>query len=233
MVGFCCAEESNTGQASPRTPTQRTCQPQEAVQPQRNQTILQPDTPVLVSSISGGLPPERFDAEGNPIKHTIEVDPDAVPFKHWPWPFSTEEDAEIQRYLQHFLAKGWVVPSLSPWAAPVLFVPKKVDPVTDKRTWRMCISFVKLNSKTLNRIGTDSHVSRICLSASMVRVILVSLTCLMAITKFACVHQICQRPRSPLLMVILNSKLCNGTVWCTINVSILDGQYFFQRHTLE
>ena len=28
-----------------RTPTQRTFQPQEAVQPQRNQTILQPDTP--------------------------------------------------------------------------------------------------------------------------------------------------------------------------------------------
>ena len=33
--------ESITDQASPRTPTQRTFQPQEAVQPQRNQTILQ------------------------------------------------------------------------------------------------------------------------------------------------------------------------------------------------
>ena len=37
--------ESSTDQASPRTPTQRTFQPQEAVQPQRNQTILQADTP--------------------------------------------------------------------------------------------------------------------------------------------------------------------------------------------
>ena len=37
--------ESITDQASPRTPTQRTFQPQEAVQPQRNQTILQADTP--------------------------------------------------------------------------------------------------------------------------------------------------------------------------------------------
>ena len=35
--------ESITDQASPRTPTQRTFQPQEAVQPQRNQTILQAD----------------------------------------------------------------------------------------------------------------------------------------------------------------------------------------------
>ena len=38
--------ESITDQASPRTPTQRTFQPQEAVQPQRNQTILQADTPM-------------------------------------------------------------------------------------------------------------------------------------------------------------------------------------------
>ena len=37
--------ESITDQASPRTPTHRTFQPQEAVQPQRNQTILQADTP--------------------------------------------------------------------------------------------------------------------------------------------------------------------------------------------
>ena len=44
--------ESNTGQASPRTPTQRTIQPQEAAQPQRNQTILQPDTPAQQANYS-------------------------------------------------------------------------------------------------------------------------------------------------------------------------------------
>ena len=43
--------------------------------------------------------------------------------------------------------------------APVLFVPKKRDPVTGERTWRMCISYVKLNSKTLNRIAY--HLPRI------------------------------------------------------------------------
>ena len=37
--------ESNTSQASPRMTIQRMCQPQEAVQPQQNQIILQPDTP--------------------------------------------------------------------------------------------------------------------------------------------------------------------------------------------
>ena len=37
--------ESNRGQASPRTTIQRMCQPQEAVQTQRYQPILQRDTP--------------------------------------------------------------------------------------------------------------------------------------------------------------------------------------------
>ena len=37
--------ESNRGQASPRTTTQRMCQQQEAVQTIRNHTILQRDTP--------------------------------------------------------------------------------------------------------------------------------------------------------------------------------------------
>ena len=44
--------ESNTGQVSPRTPTQRTIQPQEAAQPQRSQTILQPDTPAQKANYS-------------------------------------------------------------------------------------------------------------------------------------------------------------------------------------
>ena len=44
--------ESITDQASPRTPTQCTFQPQEAVQPQRNQTILQADTPAQKANYS-------------------------------------------------------------------------------------------------------------------------------------------------------------------------------------
>ena len=44
--------ESITDQASPRTPTPRTFQPQEAVQPKRNQTILQADTPAPKANYS-------------------------------------------------------------------------------------------------------------------------------------------------------------------------------------
>ena len=44
--------ERNTDQASPRTPTQLTFQPQDAVQPQRNQTIHQADTPAQKANYS-------------------------------------------------------------------------------------------------------------------------------------------------------------------------------------
>jgi hypothetical protein len=115
--------------------------------------ILHEFRDVLVTEVPGGLPPVRFDPAGNPIEHCIDVEPGEKPFARPSRPFTPHEDAEIQKYLKYLLVKGWITPSLSPWAAPVLFVPKKVDPVTGEKTWRMCISYVKLNSKTLNRIA--------------------------------------------------------------------------------
>jgi hypothetical protein len=115
--------------------------------------ILHEFRDVLVTEVPGGLPPERFGTAGNPIEHCIEVATGETPFARPSRPFTPHEDAEIQKYLKGLLAKGWITPSLSPWAAPVLFVPKKVDPVTGEKTWHMCISYVKLNSKTLNRIA--------------------------------------------------------------------------------
>ena len=35
----------------------------------------------------------------------------------------------------------------------MLFVPKKPDPETGEVTWRMCLNYVRLNAKTLNRIA--------------------------------------------------------------------------------
>lgn len=108
---------------------------------------------VLRDKIPEGLPPERFAADGTPIEHVIEVAEGEKPYARNARPFTREEDEEVQRYLKEFMENGWIRPSLSPWAAPVLFVPKKPDPVTGKRSWRMCISYVALNSKTLNRIA--------------------------------------------------------------------------------
>ena len=43
------------------------------------QAMLNEFEDVLVSSIPGGLPPKRVDADGRPIEHTIEVDTTAKP----------------------------------------------------------------------------------------------------------------------------------------------------------
>jgi hypothetical protein len=81
---------------------------------------------VLVTEILIGLPPERFAGDGRPIECCIEAEPDAKPYARPPKPFTTEEMQEIKTYLDDFLAKGWIVPSLSPWAARVLFAPKRL-----------------------------------------------------------------------------------------------------------
>jgi hypothetical protein len=101
--------------------------------------LLQEYSDVLVSAIPGGLPPERWAADGRKIEHCIETAEGETPYAPNPHPFTSEEMQEIRRYIAQFAAKGWIVPSLSPWAAPVLFVPKKVDPVTGVKTWRMVI----------------------------------------------------------------------------------------------
>jgi hypothetical protein len=96
--------------------------------------VLQEFSDVLQTEIPGGLPPERFAADGSRIEHCIEVADKEKPYARTPMPFTSEEETEIRKYITDFLSKGWIVPSLSPWAAPVLFVPKKVDPITGEKT---------------------------------------------------------------------------------------------------
>jgi len=46
---------------------------------------------------------------------------------------SSEEAKEIQKQMNELLEKGWVQHSMSPYAMPIILVPKKDG------TWRMCI----------------------------------------------------------------------------------------------
>jgi hypothetical protein len=115
--------------------------------------IIKEFSDILLAELPPGLPPERVAVDGTKIEHTIETDPHLIPPKSKPFLYTQEELAEIQRQLQVLLEHQWITPSLSPYAAPVLFVRKKPDPVTGKRSLRMCVSYVKLNQKTLNRIA--------------------------------------------------------------------------------
>ena len=52
---------------------------------------------------------------------------------------------EMKLELKDLLYKGFIQPSISPWAAPVFFVMKK------DRTLRMCIDFCQLNKVPINK----------------------------------------------------------------------------------
>jgi hypothetical protein len=115
--------------------------------------LLAQFTRVLCGELPTGLPFEHLAADGTPIEHTIETAPDVQPNRAKPLPLQQEEHDEIHRQLDHLMASGWITPSLSPWASPALFVRKRPDPLVGVRGFRMCVSYVNLTHKTLNRIA--------------------------------------------------------------------------------
>ena len=65
-------------------------------------------------------------APDRPITHSIDLqDEAAAPPKPCLYRVSPAELAEVRKYLDDFLAKGWVRPSTSPYGAPILFARKK------------------------------------------------------------------------------------------------------------
>jgi hypothetical protein len=115
--------------------------------------ILNDFPDVLVSELPSGLPKERRAIDGSIDEHTIELDPTSKQYAAQPRPLTVEEDTELRRLLDELLTKGWIVPSLSPHAAPVVFVRKKPVPITGKSTLRMCVSYVRLHKATFDKIA--------------------------------------------------------------------------------
>jgi hypothetical protein len=66
-----------------------------------------------------GIPPER-DAD-----FEIKLIPGTQPINKAPYLMAPKELVELKRQLDDLLAKGFIRPSKSPWASPVLFVEKK------------------------------------------------------------------------------------------------------------
>lgn len=83
------------------------------------------------------LPPSRV------YDHPISLLPDAVPVNSKPYRYSPDQKSEIEKQVADMLRTGIVIPSLSPFASPVLLVKKK-DGI-----WRFCVDYRKLNSVTI------------------------------------------------------------------------------------
>lgn len=75
------------------------------------------------------------------IKHQI-VTNDSIPVRKRPYPVPINKQKFIDEEIESMLNKGIIRPSTSPWAAPIVLVPKKDGSV------RFCIDYRSLNAKT-------------------------------------------------------------------------------------
>ena len=68
-------------------------------------------------------PPDR-DPPDQPAKHYIYVAPDVMPAARRAYPLPHSKLEVMRSQIRELIDKGWVVPSSSPWASPILLVPK-------------------------------------------------------------------------------------------------------------
>jgi hypothetical protein len=83
------------------------------------------------------MPPKRK------VEFTIELIPGTAPISKRAYRVSGLELVELKKQIDELLEKGYIRPSTSPWAAPVLFLEKKDG------TKRMCIDYRALNEVTV------------------------------------------------------------------------------------
>ncbi|XP_070049556.1 uncharacterized protein [Nicotiana tomentosiformis] len=84
-----------------------------------------------------GLPPDHD------IDFYIDLAPGTQPISIPPYRMAPKELKEWKEQHEELLAKGFIIPSGSPWGAPVLFVKKKDG------TMHMCIDYCQLNKVTI------------------------------------------------------------------------------------
>jgi hypothetical protein len=84
-----------------------------------------------------GMSPERK------VEFAIELIPGTAPISKRAYRVSGPELVELKKQIDELLEKGYIRPSTSPWAAPMLFVEKKDG------TKRMCIDYRSLNEVTI------------------------------------------------------------------------------------
>ena len=92
---------------------------------------------VFPDKLPGGKPPQRG------VEISIRETEGSTPPTRAPYKFSPVEQTELERQIQDLLNQGFIRPSVSPYGAPVLFVPKK------NGQWRMCVDYRALNKQTI------------------------------------------------------------------------------------
>jgi hypothetical protein len=100
----------------------------EEIKPSEAINVISKFSDVFLEELPG-MPPERK------VEFTIEFIPGTAPISKRAYRVSGPELVELKKQIDELSEKGYIRPSTSPWAAPVLFVQKKDG------TKRMCINY--------------------------------------------------------------------------------------------
>ena len=92
---------------------------------------------VFPSDLPDGVPPSRD------LDHSIDLLPGSKPISKPAYRLSHSEVQEVERQLTEYVEKGFIRPSSSPWAAPILLVKKKDG------SMQMCVDYRSLNQVTI------------------------------------------------------------------------------------
>ena len=100
-------------------------------------TLITEFKDVFPNELPHGLPPVRA------VQHGIDIVQGSKPVSKPPYRMSASEAKEVEGQLADYLARGFIRPSTSPWASPILLVKKKDG------TMRMCVDYRGLNALTI------------------------------------------------------------------------------------
>ncbi|CAI7877767.1 unnamed protein product [Closterium sp. NIES-53] len=108
-----------------------------AAVPSELQELLKRFPRIFPDDLPEGLPPQRAH------DHRIELEPGAQPTVQRQFRLTQPELHELRKQLDYLLEKKFIRPSSSPFAAPILFTPKKDG------GFRVCIDYRALNRVTV------------------------------------------------------------------------------------
>ncbi|KAE8262023.1 hypothetical protein A4X09_0g7551, partial [Tilletia walkeri] len=94
-------------------------------------------SPVFPEKLPAGLPPDRR------VQHRIDEHPDSAPVNGPLYRHSERELKALRYFIEEEVDAGRIRPSASPYASPVLFVPKKDGSL------RICYDYRALNKQTI------------------------------------------------------------------------------------